>query len=90
MYCVKEDNMINPGRVVDILSFSLSEDFPIAGTDVVVKAGNNTITRKGGTYRVTNSYKQGEYYGEFPIDSGYLLFCRLSGKLSDLEPTDER
>lgn len=83
--------MINPGRVVDILSFSLSEDFPIAGTDVVVKAGSNTITREDGIYRVTNnSLKQGEYYGEFSIDLGYLLFCRLSGKVADLEPTDER
>ena len=52
--------MINPGRVVDILSFSLSKDFPIDGTGVVVKAGNNTITRKDGFYHVTNnSQRQG-------------------------------
>ncbi len=83
--------MINPGRVVDILSFSLSKDFPIDGTGVVVKAGNNTITRKDGFYHVTNnSQRQGEYYGEFSIDLGHLLFCRLSGKSAELEPTDER
>lgn len=79
--------MMNPGRVVDILSFNIAQDFPINGTDVVVKAGNNTITREENTYILRS---QGNVYGKFPIDLGYLLFSHLRGRNQHDEPIDER
>lgn len=78
--------MINTGRIFDILSFNIAQDFLIKGANVVVQAGNNQLEREGDTYLLK---KSGAIYGKFPVNQGPLLFTHLSNKVTE-DMVDDR